>query len=69
MTNATTIYIEKDSLDWSAPSSNTTTYVNNYFSAYWIGKYYDIEWTGDYLTLYLWILLNFTHGQTSSTSE
>jgi Ca2+-binding RTX toxin-like protein len=50
MANQTTIYIEKDSLDWTAPFGYSTTYVNNSFSGYWRGKDLDLDWTGNNLT-------------------
>ena len=49
MANQTTIYIQKDSLDFTSPSSYGN-WIQNYFSGYWTFKTETISWTGENLT-------------------
>ena len=49
MANATTIYIEKYSIDYRGPIE-TGNWIQNYFSGYWTFKTETIRWTGENLT-------------------
>lgn len=50
MANATTIYIEKDSIDSNIPISFATSVIKNTSSGYAIWEDFNAQWTGNNLT-------------------